>query len=352
GTSNGTATGADGTYSLSVPGGNGTLIFSFVGYVKREVPLNGKTSVSLSLDPDENALDDVPGAELQIRVRGAASINASNEPLYVVDGVPVDNLRGINPTDVANIEVLKDAASAAIYGSRGSNGVVLVTTKRGRKGAARLQFSGFTGLQKVESKLKVQSAEEWIQMRKEGIDLDWLAQNPLNRADDSRATRLARLTVNGVPPSTTNVIRYTYDPKWAYGQDSLAYTDWQDALFRKASMQQYTVGVSGGTDNVTYNINGSYLDQDGVVIALYDPGPQYGMGKPGPGRRHRGPGPECRPDAPRGPQRCRCVRGRAALPQLQLLGQLHQPGGRDGAQRRERYPHPPQRQYGPERGHL
>ena len=318
GTSNGTATGADGTYSLSVPGGNGTLIFSFVGYVKREIALNGKTSVSLSLDPDDNALDDVvvvgygtqkagnvtgavagitskeieerpinrienalvgqmpgvyvqtpsgePGAELQIRVRGAASINASNEPLYVVDGVPVDNLRGINPTDVASLEVLKDAASAAIYGSRGSNGVVLVTTKRGKKGAARLQFSGFTGIQKVESKLKVQSAEEWIQMRKEGIDLDWLAQNPLNRADDSRATRLARLTVNGVPPSTTNVIRYTYDPKWAYGQDSLAYTDWQDALFRKANMQQYTVGVSGGTDNVTYNINGSYLDQDGVVI--------------------------------------------------------------------------------------
>jgi TonB-linked SusC/RagA family outer membrane protein len=319
GTTNGTATGADGSYSLSVPGGEGTLIFSFVGYVKREVPLGGKTSVSLSLDPDDNALEDVvvvgygtqkagnvtgavagitakeieerpvnrienalvgqmpgvyvqtttgePGADLQIRVRGAASINASNEPLYVVDGVPVDNLRGINPTDVANIEVLKDAASAAIYGSRGSNGVVLVTTKRGKKGAARLNFSGFTGLQVAESKLNVQSAEDWIQMRKEGIDLAWLAQNPNNRATDSRAVRLARLSQNGsVPVSATNIINYTYDPKWAYGTDSLAYIDWQDAIFRKAIMQQYTVGVSGGTDNVNYNVNGSYLDQQGIII--------------------------------------------------------------------------------------
>ncbi|HET9502705.1 MAG TPA: TonB-dependent receptor [Hymenobacter sp.] len=319
GTTNGTATAADGSYSLQVPGGEGTLIFSFVGYVKREIPLNGKTSVSLSLDPDDNALEDVvvvgygtqkagnvtgavagitakeieerpvnrienalvgqmpgvyvqttsgePGAELQIRVRGAASINANTEPLYVVDGVPVDNLRGINPTDVASIDVLKDAASAAIYGSRGNNGVVLVTTKRGKKGAAKLNFTGYTGMQVAESKLNVQSAEDWIQMRKEGIDLDWINQNPsLNKAADSRATRIQRLTVNGVAPSQTNIIRYTYDPKWAYGQDSLAYIDWQKAIFRRAIMQQYTVGVTGGTDNVQYNVNGSYLNQKGIII--------------------------------------------------------------------------------------
>ncbi|MCC3154967.1 TonB-dependent receptor [Hymenobacter sp. BT770] len=318
GTTNGTGTGPDGTYTLQVPNEGGTLVFSFVGYASQEVPIAGQSTISPALTVDSKGLDEVvvvgygtqkagnvtgaitgvtakeieerpvnrienalvgqmpgvyvqtpsgePGAELQIRVRGAASINASNEPLYVVDGVPVDNLRGINPTDVANIEVLKDAASAAIYGSRGSNGVVLVTTKRGKKGAAKLNFSGFTGIQKVESKLDVQSPEEWIQMRKEGIDEDWVKQNPLNRPEDSRATRLQRLTVNGVPPSTTNIIRYTYDPKWAYGQDSLAYTDWQNALFRKAKMQQYTVGVSGGTDNVNYNINGSYLDQDGVIV--------------------------------------------------------------------------------------
>ena len=320
GTTNGTGTGADGTYTLSVPGAQGgTLVFSFVGYASQEVVINGQSAISPALAVDNKGLDEVvvvgygtqkasnvtgavsgitakeieerpvnrienalvgqmpgvyvqtpsgePGAELQIRVRGAASINASNEPLYVVDGVPVDNLRGINPTDVANIEVLKDAASAAIYGSRGSNGVVLITTKRGKKGAAKLQFSGYTGVQKVESKLSVQSPEDWIQMRKEGIDLAWIGQNPaLNKAEDSRVTRIQRLTLNGVAPSAANLVTYTYDPKWQYGQDSLAYTDWQNAIFRKARMQQYTVGVSGGTDNVNYNINGSYLDQDGVIV--------------------------------------------------------------------------------------
>lgn len=320
GTTIGAGTNADGSFSLNVPNGTGTLVFSFVGYITKEVPIDGKTTINVGLSADNKALEEVvvvgygtqkagnvtgavtgitakeieerpvnrienalvgqmpgvyvqtptgePGADLQIRVRGAASINASNDPLYVVDGVPVDNLRGINPTDVANIEVLKDAASAAIYGSRGSNGVVLVTTKRGKKGAPRLQISGFTGIQRVESKLDVQSAEEWIQMRKDGIDEAWVARgrtaaiNKPYKASDSQEYRAAELGVTLRNPNTGLM----YDPKWQYGEDSLAYTDWQDAIFRQAIMQQYTVGVSGGTDNINYNINGSYLDQSGVVI--------------------------------------------------------------------------------------
>ncbi|WP_375434831.1 SusC/RagA family TonB-linked outer membrane protein [uncultured Hymenobacter sp.] len=319
GTTTGTSTDGEGNFTLEVPEG-ATLAFSFVGYVSQEVTVGKQTALNITLQEDNKALDEVvvvgygtqkagnvtgaitgitakeieerpvnrienalvgqmpgvevqtptgePGADLQIRVRGAASITASNEPLYVVDGVPVDNLRGINPTDVANIEVLKDAASAAIYGSRGSNGVVLVTTKRGKKGAPKLQFSGFTGIQNVESKLDVQSAEEWIQMRKDGIDEEWVRQNTaLNRPEDSREVRLQRLSRNGtVAVTPANVLRYTHDPKWAYGQDSLAYIDWQDALFRQAVMQQYTVGISGGTDKVNYNVNGSYLDQNGIVL--------------------------------------------------------------------------------------
>jgi TonB-linked SusC/RagA family outer membrane protein len=320
GTTIGTSTDVDGNFALDVPEG-ATLTFSFVGYLKQEVAVGSKTTVSVTLQTDEKSLDEVvvvgygtqkagnvtgavtgvtakdieerpvnrienalvgqmpgvyvqtttgePGAELQIRVRGTASINASNEPLYVVDGVPVDNLRGINPTDVANIEVLKDAASAAIYGSRGSNGVVLVTTKRGKKGEARLQFSGFTGVQVVESRLQVQSAEEWIQMRKEGIDEAWVARgktpavNKPYKASDSQEYRAAELRTTLRNPNTTLM----YDPKWQYGEDSLAYTDWQNALFQRATMQQYTLGVSGGADKFTYNINGSYLDQNGVIVA-------------------------------------------------------------------------------------
>jgi TonB-linked SusC/RagA family outer membrane protein len=319
GTSKGTTTDADGNFSLDVPEGF-TLTFSFIGYATQEMAVGDQKTVNISLLEDDNALDEVvvvgygtqragdvtgaitgitakqieerpvnrienalvgqmpgvyvqtpsgePGADLQIRVRGSASINASNEPLYVVDGVPVDNLRGINPTDVANIEVLKDAASAAIYGSRGSNGVVLVTTKRGKKGTPKLSFSGFTGVQQLEKKVDVLSGEEWLQLRKDGINEEWVGQNPaLNRADDPQDVRRQRLSRNGtVAISNASRLRYLYDPKWAYGQDSIGYVDWQDALFRQALMQQYTVGVSGGSDNVTYNVNASYLDHDGIIL--------------------------------------------------------------------------------------
>jgi TonB-linked SusC/RagA family outer membrane protein len=317
GTTNGTGTGADGTFQLSVPAGQGTLTFSYVGYVSKEITLTpGQTSVSIKLEADNTSLDDVvvvgygtqkasnvtgsvagitakeieerpvnrienalagqmpgvsvqsvsgePGADLQIRVRGTGSINASTEPLYVVDGVPVDNLRGINPTDVASLEVLKDASAAAIYGSRGSNGVVLITTKRGKVGKAVLQFSGFAGVQTQERRINVQTPEEWIQMRKDGIDEDWVKQNAINRADDPMAVRKQRL--GGSAISSANYYRYLYDPKWAYGTDSLAYIDWQKAFFKPAPMQQYTLGVSGGTQDFNYSINGSYLNQQGLVV--------------------------------------------------------------------------------------
>jgi len=325
GTTVGTGTAPDGSFKLDVPNQQGTLVFSFVGYITREVPINGKSEISVTLGTDTKALEEVvvvgygtqkaanvtgavagvtakeieerpinrienalagqmpgvtvqtttgePGAELQIRVRGTGSINASNEPLYVVDGVPVDNLRGINPTDVEKIDVLKDAASAAIYGSRGSNGVVLVTTKRGKKGKPKLQFSGFTGVQSLERRIDMMSPEQWIQQRKEGIDEAWVnrgkttAVNKPYTANDPMEYRAAELstakdivTINR--PNTT----YMYDPKWAYGTDSLAYTDWQDAFFRKAIMQQYQLGVSGGTDDFNYNVNGSYLNQEGIAV--------------------------------------------------------------------------------------
>ncbi|PJJ59938.1 SusC/RagA family TonB-linked outer membrane protein [Hymenobacter chitinivorans] len=320
GTTIGTGTNPDGTFSLSIPAAGGTLVFSFVGYLTKEVALGTSTNVNVVLSQDaqmlaetvvvgygtqkasnvtgaiagvtakeieerpvnriENALagqmpgvtvqtvTGEPGAELQIRVRGTGSINASNEPLYVVDGVPVENLRGINPTDVANIEVLKDAASAAIYGSRGSNGVVLVTTKRGKKGKAKLQFSGYTGVQTLERRIDMMTPEQWIKQRQEGVDEAWVnrgktsAVNKPYKASDPMEYRAKELNI---PLSTPNPT-YMYDPRWAYGTDSLDYVDWQDAVFRKAVMQQYQIGVSGGSDDFSYNVNGSYLDQDGIFV--------------------------------------------------------------------------------------
>ncbi|UOQ51198.1 SusC/RagA family TonB-linked outer membrane protein [Hymenobacter cellulosivorans] len=320
GTTIGTGSNPDGTFSISMPSTGGTLVFSFVGYLTKEVSVTNQTNVNVVLSQDAQMLQETvvvgygtqkaadvtgaitgitakeieerpvnrienalagqmpgvtvqtttgePGAELSIRVRGTGSINASNEPLYVVDGVPVDNLRGINPTDVANIDVLKDAASAAIYGSRGSNGVVLITTKRGKKGPPKLQFSGFTGIQTLERRLDLMSPEQWIQQRQEGIDEAWVnrgktpAVNKPYKASDSQEYRAQELGITLRTPNPT----YMYDPKWAYGSDSLAFTDWQDAFFKPAVMQQYQIGVAGGTDDFSYNVNGSYLNQNGIVV--------------------------------------------------------------------------------------
>jgi TonB-dependent starch-binding outer membrane protein SusC len=320
----GTATGGisdvDGFYNINTTENEGVLIFSFVGFNTQEVPFKNSPVLNIVLEASEESLEEVvvigygtakrgnianavssmsnkdledrplnrienafsgqlagvyaqtvngePGAELQIRVRGTGSINASNEPLYVVDGVPVDNLRGLNSNDVQNIDILKDAAAAAIYGSRGSNGVVLITTKKGKKGVPKLTFNSYIGMQRLESTINMLSPEDWIQMRKEGVDEAWVNRGPTltpkkdYKATDSQEFRAAELAiVNGIPNAT-----YMYDPKWAYGQDSLTYIDWQREMFHDAPMKYYQLGVSGGTDNMNYNINSSYLDQDGIAV--------------------------------------------------------------------------------------
>ncbi len=320
GTTSGTITDENGVFELKTATKTGTLVFSFVGYKSHEVNFNSSAALKITLEAEagmleeaivvgygtakrgniansvssitaedleerpinriENALSGTmagvyaqttsgePGAELQIRVRGTGSINASNEPLYVVDGVPVDNLRGINASDVQSLDVLKDASAAAIYGSRGSNGVVLITTKKGKKGKPKLSFSSYVGLQQVESRLPIMNPEEWIQMRKDGIDEAWVARGVSLKkpytADDSMSFRATELAIAaGAAPNAT----YMYDPKWAYGQDSLAYVDWQKEFFKNAMMKYYQLGATGGTDDLTYNINASYLDQDGIAIA-------------------------------------------------------------------------------------
>lgn len=324
GTSTGTITDENGVFELKASAKSGTLIFSFVGYNTHEVSFNGSAALKITLEAAEGMLDEAvvvgygtakrgniansvssisaddladrplnrienafsgqlagvyaqtvngePGAEMQIRVRGTGSINAANEPLYVVDGVPVDNLRGINPSDVQSIDVLKDAAAAAIYGSRGSNGVVLVTTKKGKKGKPRLTFTSYVGVQRLENNIEMMSAPDWIQMRKDGIDEAWVARgqamNPKKdyKATDSQEFRAAELAVNPWATPSLSIANLIYDPKWAYGQDSLTYLNWQKEMFRDAPMKYYQLGVSGGTDDLTYNISTSLLDQDGIAV--------------------------------------------------------------------------------------
>ncbi|TDE16649.1 SusC/RagA family TonB-linked outer membrane protein [Dyadobacter psychrotolerans] len=318
GTATGTSTNVEGEFSLSAPA-TATLTVSFIGYEPQEIPVNGRTKINITLKEDSKSLSEVvvigygtskranltgaaasisskdieerpvsrlenvlagqlpgvdvqtttgePGAALQIRVRGTGSLNASNDPLYVVDGVPVETLNGINPSDVQTIDVLKDASSAAIYGSRGSNGVVIITTKRGVKGKPRIQFNMTQGVSKVEGRIDMMSPEQWIEQRKEGVDAAWVSRGVTLKkpytASDPMAFRASELGISLNNPNTSLM----YDPKWAYGTDSLDYVDWQDAFFgNTGTISNYQLSVNGGSDNVTYNINGSYMDQKGVII--------------------------------------------------------------------------------------
>jgi TonB-linked SusC/RagA family outer membrane protein len=204
-----------------------------------------------------------PGEPLEVRVRGSASISAGNDPLYVVDGVPVEDLGNVNPQDIASIEVLKDAASAAIYGSRGANGVVLVTTKNGRVGAPRFTFSTTQGVSTLAKKLDLLSPTEWMAMKEQAMNDAWVALGQRTgkdyKATDPIAFRQSELGVerNG---------NYIPDPRWASGCEAVACIDWQDEFYRPAYFSNYELSGSGGTDNVRYRISGAYLNQDGIAV--------------------------------------------------------------------------------------
>lgn len=190
-----------------------------------------------------------PGNAITVRIRGAASLTASNQPLFVVDGIPLNNesvsqldvggqdingVTGLNPDEIESITVLKDAAAAAIYGSRGSNGVVMVTTKRGRNGQSRLNVDAYTGIQDVAKKWDLLTGPEYLTYRNEAWGNDH--------------------------PTDTAAYRHYGNPKTAIN------TDWQDAIFRTAPINNTSLGATGGTDRIQYFVSGSYFDQTGVVL--------------------------------------------------------------------------------------
>jgi TonB-linked SusC/RagA family outer membrane protein len=224
-----------------------------------------------------------PGQDIQIRVRGAASVNASSDPLYVVDGAPTSTLSGINPADISSIEVLKDAASASIYGSRGSNGVIIVTTKSGKMGKSGkplISFNANYGTQTLEKKLDVLSATEWINFRTKFNDANYLLlakAKGVNTASisDANATRMTNIGGTMTAPNYNVIL----DDRWfnyldaatqaahtyTATTDQLSLLDWQDKYFRQASTQEYNLNVTGGTENTQYMFSGGYLNQDGIA---------------------------------------------------------------------------------------
>ncbi|MGI4873567.1 MAG: SusC/RagA family TonB-linked outer membrane protein [Janthinobacterium lividum] len=286
GTNNGSQTDVNGRYKITAPD-NAILVFSFVGYLSKEVAVDGKTSLSLSLAPDASGLDEVvvvgygvqekkllatsissisakqvellpvaspaqalvglvagaqitepsgePGAGAVIRIRGLGSISAGNSPLYVVDGYPLnsgDSFSQISPTDIQSIQILKDAAACAIYGSRGGNGIVIVTTKRGNPdGRTRFNFTANAGVQQVAKRLDLLNRDQYLDYLREGYN------------------NSGRIVPNALLPGNTN----------------FPDTDWQDEIFTNGTQQQYSLSASGGSDKSRFYISGGYFKQNGIV---------------------------------------------------------------------------------------
>ncbi len=222
----------------------------------------------------------LPGKAFSIQVRGTGSIGAGNEPLYVIDGFPLtvnssntgngsystgNPLDNINPNDIENIEVLKDAAAAAIYGSRASNGVVLITTKRGQTGKPKISFNTYTGYNQASKQLQMLNGQQWIDRATEMINAAYVLKYGAAgaTANDNAATRQSIIGLTGTQINTA----YMVDPRWAMpGHPGLEFENWQDVIERKGLMTNQEVSASGGTDAVKYFISGNYADQDGFVI--------------------------------------------------------------------------------------
>lgn len=307
-TTNGSATGFDGDFSLKVKSADATLLVSYVGMKSQEVPLNGRTNVTVTLEDDSEVLDEVvvvgygtmkksdlagastslgedamkgsvitnldqslqgratgvqavatsgaPGSSSSIRVRGQATINANAEPLYVIDGVIVQGggnsgssfglgdalgngkvstispLSTINPSDIVSMEILKDASATAIYGAQGSNGVVLITTKRGKSGEAKFTYDGMVAWNHQSKRLDMMNLREFASYYNDLVATGQQKENNVYR-----------------DPSILGVG-----------------TNWQDAVFRTALQQQHQIAAQGGTDKVQYYVSGSYMDQEGTLI--------------------------------------------------------------------------------------
>lgn len=293
GTSNGIVTDIDGNFSLNVPS-NSTIVVSFIGYKTQEIPVAGKKQINVTMKEDTEMLDEVvvvgygqmkrsdltgsvvsvsdaaikksvptsidqvlqgraagvqiqansgtPGASTSIRIRGVNSLNATNQPIFVIDGVVIDSatddensnpLSSINPSDIVSMDVLKDASATAIYGSRASNGVIMITTKRGQSGTAVVTYDGYAGWQEMPKQLDMLNLREY-------------AEHYNSRAE-----------IGVINQETSAFVR----------PDMLGNgTNWQDELFQKAFMTSHNLSVSGGSEKTTYAFSGGFLDQDGIAL--------------------------------------------------------------------------------------
>ncbi|GAB3650651.1 TonB-dependent receptor [Echinicola sediminis] len=318
GTSRGTVTDIDGKFSIEVPDEGAVLIFSSIGFETQEVAVGNRSTIDLVMQIDMQQLGEVvvvgygtqkkanitgaiaqiepenlterplqrvdqaligqmagvrvkqtsgvPGRGFDIQVRGVGSITANNQPLYVIDGFPLEAAGGnpmdnISPNDIESIQVLKDAAAAAIYGSRASNGVVIINTKSGKSGKAQISVNSYVGWNETVKKLDVLSPTEWIDRAVEMINTQWENSGEGRSASQSLAEREAIL--GGFDRN------FMYDERWLMdGYPGLQLIDWQDQLFRKGLVQNYQLNAQGGNEHVKYFVSGDYMDQEGIAVGL------------------------------------------------------------------------------------
>ena len=305
GTSNGTISDIDGKFKIKVSGSS-ILVFSFIGMETVEKTVNNQPVINITLSSSNQNLEEVvivgygklkssqvsssitrvtsndiverpvaridqaiqgkiagiqvqevsgsPGRSLSVQVRGVGSINYASSPLYVVDGFPISgDLNNINPGEIESIEVLKDAASAAIYGSRGANGVILISTKNGSKGKAVLEIDSYYGIQKRFSKVDVLNRDEYIKFAIEERTNSYIySGGDLSVPEDKRSS------------STFGI-----DPLWRSNPTSFPDNDWQDLIDRVAPVQSHTISGSGGTDKIKYFFSTNYFDQQGIINNTY-----------------------------------------------------------------------------------
>jgi TonB-linked SusC/RagA family outer membrane protein len=311
GTTIGTATDIDGKYSINIPAGSNVLVFTFVGLTPQEVNIGNRSTINVALESDVTALSEVivtgygtqpkrevtgavssvkgdaiqnlplqsfdralqgraagvqvrssnglPGGAVNIRIRGVGSVNAGNEPLFIVDGVQLNNqsnasftqsnpLAFLNPNDIESMEILKDAASAAIYGSQAANGVVIITTKKGKQGKAKFEFNAFSGETQPMKYLDILGGAEWYSMRRDAFI------NSGNTLPEANAlSNMGRL-----PSNWQTLTRPALD---ALGLALPTY-DWQREVMGAGRLQNYEMSVSGGDEKTTFFLSGSYNYQE------------------------------------------------------------------------------------------
>ncbi|MBN1598726.1 MAG: TonB-dependent receptor [Bacteroidales bacterium] len=307
GTTSGTITDLKGNFKLVIPTEEETLQISYVGFHTRELKLSGEKEVFVTLHPDLTKLDEIiivgygsrkkslvigaiskmtnkdimlstpvvaekslqgmvsgvnimqnsgsPGSELTVHIRGVGS-NYSSEPLYVIDGMRVNDISFIEPNDIESIELLKDAASAAIYGAEGANGVILITTKKGRKDMISVNYEYMYGVQHFRNRMRMMNAYEYATYKKEAVYYE-IEQNLRRNADGEidedliHSRQEAAFERTGIP-----------DPEELTDREG---TDWLGEIFQPAPVQKHYLSFGGGNEVNTYQVSTSYYNQDGIV---------------------------------------------------------------------------------------